>query len=294
MIKSMTGFGKGESVGKFGRFAVEIRAVNHRYFDVSSRVPNSLGQLEDKIKNCLHQYIKRGKVNLALSHRRGEKDDRAAKIDEKAAVRYYRMLKTLKSRFKLQDDIKLSHLLFFPDVIAQDQPEHDANAMWPVIEKAVKAAALDCNKMREKEGRALYKDISGRMRTISDSIDEICTMIPGLVLDYKRKLEEKILELLEGKSYVIDKQRLETELAIFAKQSDVSEELTRAKSHLVALKETLLLTTEAGRRLDFILQELQREINTLGSKISGIKVSRSVVDIKSEIEKIREQAQNIE
>jgi uncharacterized protein (TIGR00255 family) len=204
------------------------------------------------------------------------------------------MLKTLKSKFKLQDDIKLSHLLSFPDLIAQDQPEHDANAMWPAIEKAVKAASLNCNKMREKEGRALYKDISRRIRKISDSIDGICAIIPGLVADYKRKLEEKIIELLEGKSYVIDRQRLETELAIFAKQSDVSEELTRAKSHLAALKETLLLTTEAGRRLDFILQELQREINTLGSKISSTKISRSVVDIKSEIEKIREQAQNIE
>lgn len=294
MIKSMTGFGKSETAGKLGRFTVEIRTVNHRYFDVSSRVPNSLNQLEDKIKNCLHKYIKRGKVNLALSHRKGAKDTCATKVDEEAAGKYHRMLKKIKSRFGLKDDITLSHLLSFPDVIVQEQPDHDADSMWPVIEKAVKAAALDCGKMRETEGKALYNDISKRALKISASISEISKMTPMLVSDYKRRLESKIRELLKGKDYDVDKQRLGTELAIFAKQSDVSEELTRAKSHLEALKEALVSNKEAGRRLDFILQELQREINTLGAKISSTKVSRLVIDIKSEMEKIREQAQNVE
>lgn len=294
MIKSMTGFGKGEVVSKLGRFTAEIRTVNHKYFDLSSRIPNSLNQLEDRIKNCLHAYIRRGKVNLALLHRKGAKDTSITKIDEEAITRYYRMLKKVKSRLGLKDAITLSNILSFPDVIIQEHAEHDASSMWPVVEKAVRLAAMDCNRMREKEGAALYKDLSKRILKISALIDETSKLMPRLVSEYKHKLESRVRELLKGRPYNIDRSRLETELAIFAKQSDVSEELTRAKSHLEALQETLGSNKEAGRRLDFILQELQREVNTLGSKASSTKVSRLVVDIKGEIEKIREQVQNIE
>ena len=294
MIKSMTGFGKGEAFDRLGRFTVEIRTVNHKYFDMSSRIPNSLSQLEDKIKTCAHKYIRRGKVNLALAHKRGARGAGATKIDEEVAARYHRMLKKLKTRFGLKDDITVSHILSFPDVIVQEQQEHDVNAMWPTLEKAVKAAALDCDMMREKEGKALYRDLSRRVAKVTSSVNEISKVVPGLVADYKRKLDSRIRDILKGRPYPVDRSRLETELAMFAKQSDVSEELTRAKSHLAALKETLVSNNEAGRRLDFLLQELQREINTLGAKASSTKISRLVIDIKGEIEKMREQAQNVE
>ncbi|NQT75130.1 MAG: YicC family protein [Candidatus Omnitrophica bacterium] len=294
MIKSMTGFGKGESKGRFGRFLVEIRTVNHRYFDVSSRMPNSLSALEDKIKNYTHKYIRRGKVNVSLLHRKSEKAIDSIRLDDEAIARYYKMLTRIKKRFRLKDDIKLSHIFSFPDVIVQEQPERDASAIWPSLEQAIKKAILDCNRMRVKEGRALYKDLRQRIETISGSIDKISRLVPKIVSEYKDKLDSRIKSLLKKRAYDIDDRRLETELAIFAKQSDVSEEITRAKSHLDALRNTLSSTKEAGRRLDFILQELQREINTLGSKTGSVKISRLVVDIKSETEKMREQVQNVE
>ncbi|MBU1061588.1 MAG: YicC family protein [Candidatus Omnitrophica bacterium] len=294
MIKSMTGFGKGESVGRFGRFIVEIRTVNHRYFDVSNRIPNSLNQAEDKIKKYIHRYIRRGKVNFSISHRRGEKELGAIKFNEETIDKYYKLLNRIKKKFKLKDEIKLSNILSFPDVMVQEQTEYEASSLWPAVERALKKAILDCNRMKEKEGKALYKDLASRIDKISGSIDNISQFGPVIISEYKARLDSKIEEVLKGREYNIDKARLETELAIFAKQCDVTEEITRSRSHLEALRHTIISNQEAGRRLDFILQELQREINTLGAKAGNVKVAKIVLDIKSEIEKMREQAQNVE
>jgi len=204
------------------------------------------------------------------------------------------MLNRIKKKFKLKDDIGLSHIFSFPDVIIKEQTEHDPGSMWPVIEEALKKAALGCNIMREREGRALYRDLAKRIDTISSSVNKISMLVPGLISEHKAKLDASIKKILQHHDYDIDKRRLETELAMFARQCDVSEEITRAKSHLSALKNTISSTKEAGRRIDFILQELQREINTLGAKAGSTKISSLVVDIKSEIEKMREQAQNVE
>lgn len=294
MIKSMTGFGKGEAGGKFGRFRAEIRTVNHRYFDVSSRMPNSLAMLEDRIKNYLHKYIKRGKVNFSLSHRKGEKDIDTVRLDYEKIGKYYKMLNRIKMKFRLKDDIKLSNILSFPDVIIREEPLYDAGSVWHVVERAVKKAVLDCNRMREREGRALYKDLMKRTTRISGFIDRISSLAPRVIYDYRDKLDSRIKDILKKRAYDIDRPRLETELAIFARQCDVSEEITRFKIHLKALRNSLASINETGRRMDFLLQELQREINTLGSKAGEAKISRLVIDIKSEIEKIREQAQNVE
>ena len=294
MIKSMTGFGKGESKGKFGRFTVEIRTVNHRYFDVSSRMPNSLTVLEDRVKCYIHKHIKRGRVNFSLSHRMAERGFDSVELNDEAIEKYYKMLNKIKKKLKIKDDIKLPHILSFPDVIIQQLPEHDPSSVWPVLERAIKKALLDCNRMREKEGRALYKDLAERIDKISSCVNKISSLVPELISEHKNKLDSSIKEILKHRASEVDHKRLETELAIFARQSDVSEEITRAKSHLASLKDTLSSTKEAGRRLDFILQELQREVNTLGSKSGNVKISRFVVDIKSEMEKMREQAQNVE
>jgi len=294
MIKSMTGFGKGEAKGKFGRFTVEIRTVNHRYFDVSSRMPNSLSQLEDRIKTYLHKYIRRGKANLSLSRRKTERDFDSIKLDDEAIEKYLKMLGKIKRKFRLKDEIKLSHIFSFPDVIVQEQPEHDAILMWPLVEQALRKAVSGCNRMREREGRAIYRDLTKRIARIRGSIYKISDLMPSLVSKYKAKLDSSVKALLKGSVYAIDRSRLETEVAIFARQCDVSEEITRAKSHLSALKDSLSSTKETGRKQDFILQELQREINTLGSKAGSVKISQLVVDIKSEIEKMREQVQNVE
>ena len=294
MIKSMTGFGKGVSKGKFGRFIVEVRTVNHRYFDLTARLPHNLNQLEEKIKNYTHRYIKRGKVNFSLLHRKGEKPLDPIAIDYDAAEKYCKLLGKLKKKFKLKDDIKLSHLLSFPDVIIQEHPEHKFASMWPFIEKAVKKAISDCGKMKKKEGMAIYRDLSKRITKVSKSVGKIFYLVPELVCSYQARLDSTVKNILKSRNYEIDRKRLETEVAKFARQCDVSEEITRSKSHLAALKNALLSNGESGRRLDFILQELQREINTLGAKAGSAKISSLVVDIKSEIEKMREQAQNVE
>ncbi len=294
MIKSMTGFGRGESTGKFGRFMVEVRTVNHRYFDLTARLPHNLNQLEEKIKNYTHKHIKRGKVNFSLLHRKGEKPLDPIAIDYDAAEKYCKLLGKLKTKFNLKDDIKLSHILSFPDIIIQEHPEHKFASMWPFIERAVKKAVSDCDKMKKKEGSAIYRDLSKRITKVSRSVDKISALVPELISNYQSRLDSTVNNILKSRNYEIDKKRLETEVAMFARQCDVSEEITRAKSHLIALKNSLLSNGESGRRLDFILQELQREINTLGAKAGNANISRLVVDIKSEIEKMREQAQNVE
>mgnify|MGYP001612322994 FL=1 len=292
MIKSMTGFGKGEAKSKSGVFTVEIRAVNHRYFDLSSKIPNGLMLLEDRIKELLNKDIKRGKVNLFLSHRSLGKDSGAITFDKQAIDKYYKILAEVKKRLDIKEEIKLSHILSFTDVIIHEEKVFDIDAMWASIKEAAVKAVSDCNKMREREGKALYKDFSARLSRISSCIDTVSGLAPSVVAEYKCRLDSRIKDIAKNKT--IDEARLETELALFAKQCDISEELTRIKSHLEGFRKVLETGEEAGRKLDFILQELNREINTLGAKANDIKISRIVINIKSELEKMREQAQNVE
>ncbi|MFA5389029.1 MAG: YicC/YloC family endoribonuclease [Candidatus Omnitrophota bacterium] len=292
MIKSMTGFGKGEAKSKAGVFTVEIRTVNHRYFDLSSKIPASLMLLEDRIKELLNKNIKRGKVNLFLSQRSEKKDSEAVTFDKEAIDRYHRILSGIKKRLALKEDIKLSHILSFADVIVREEKDVDIEAVWAVVKEAVIKAASDCDKMREREGKALYKDFSSRISKISGHIDEVSKQAPLVVADYKRRLDSRIKDII--KNNTVDTARLETELALFAKQCDISEEITRLRSHLAGFRKILDSGGETGRKLDFILQELNREINTLGAKANDIKIARVVIDVKSELEKMREQAQNVE
>jgi uncharacterized protein (TIGR00255 family) len=290
----MTGFGKGEASGKLGRLTVEVRTVNHRYYDISARIPNHLNQLEDRIKSYAHKYIKRGKVNFFLLYRHAGNDLDAVKLNHESVEKYYRIIKRLKAKFGLKGDIKLSDLLSFPDVIMREEKEYDPSTIWPLLETAMKHALLECVRMRQKEGKALSKDLSQRIDAVSRALNQIERFIPRLVAENKGRMDSKISRMLKKQDIEVDKSRLATEVAIFARQSDVSEEITRAKSHLKVLKESIFAKQEVGRRLDFLLQELQREINTLGAKANHVKISRPVVDIKSEIEKMREQVQNVE
>ena len=294
LIKSMTGFGKGEAGGKLGNFTAEIRTVNHRYLDISLRVPDNFGILEERIKNYISRYIKRGKINLSISYKKDYNEVASIKIDSEAIDRYYNILKSLKRRYGLKEEIKLSHLLIFPDIFTLEQPEFDVESVWPVLENAIKKAVFNCNRMREKEGRVLYLDLSGRVSKISNCIDKINSLVPKQLEDYKKMLKSRLREMFKDTDIRVDPYRLELEVTMLARQSDISEEITRSRSHIDALKKSLSSNGETGRRIDFILQELQREINTLGSKASDVRISRLVVDIKSEIEKMREQVQNVE
>jgi uncharacterized protein (TIGR00255 family) len=292
MIKSMTGFGKGEVKNKLGVFTVEIRTVNHRYFDLSAKLPNGLMLLEDKIKELLHKDIKRGKANLFLSCRSNENDYESISFDKQAVAKYHKILVGIKKQLDIKEEIRLSHVLSFADVITKEQKSVDMDAMWLSVKEAVLKAASDCNKMREREGKALGKDFTARISKLSSYVDAISGMAPLVVAEYKRRLDSRIKDIVKNKN--IDEARLETELALFAKQCDISEEITRFKSHLEGFKKAMETKEEAGRKLDFILQELNREVNTLGAKANDIKIARLVINIKSELEKMREQAQNIE
>ncbi|MFH1479542.1 MAG: YicC/YloC family endoribonuclease [Candidatus Omnitrophota bacterium] len=292
MIKSMTGFGKGEETSRLGSFTVEIRTVNHRYFDLSTRIPASFSQLEEHLKAYIHSFVKRGKVNCSVSIKKNGKDFDFVRLDEKAMKNYYKILLNMKNKLKLKDDIKLSHILSFPDVIVHEQKEENIISTWPVLQRALKRAILECNIMRIKEGRAIFKDLQKRIAKISNNINNIANASAGIVSMHKERMKSKIEDMIKGVG--VDRSRLETELALFARQSDVTEEIVRSKSHLLSLNKAINSDQESGRKLDFLLQELQREVNTLGSKIGYSKISRVVVDIKGEIEKMREQVQNVE
>jgi uncharacterized protein (TIGR00255 family) len=292
MIKSMTGFGKGEVKNKLGVFTAEIRAVNHRYFDFSAKIPNSLTLLEDRIKELLHKDIKRGKVNLFLSCRSIENEYETVSFNKQAVAKYQKILVGIKKQLGIKEEIRLSHVLSFADVITREQKPVDMDMIWLSVKEAVVKAASDCNKMREREGRALSKDFVSRISALLVYVEAISDMAPLVVTEYKQRLDSRIKDIVKNKD--IDNARLETELALFAKQCDISEEITRFKSHLEGFTKAMETKEEAGRKLDFILQELNREVNTLGAKANDIKIARLVINIKSELEKMREQAQNIE
>lgn len=292
MIKSMTGFGRAEIRGPSGVLRAEIRTVNHRFFDVSMKVPNGLVAIEDRIQEFAHKYIKRGRVNLFLSYHSGDKNYGRFSLDTKALQRYYAILKNIKKQLAIHEDVALSHIISFPDVIKLPEIDMDASALWPEVKKVLEQALMTCDAMRRREGGGLYKDITARCRRTSDYLHKISGLASGLVKEYKEKLDARIQDIVKGLD--IDRGRLETELALFAKQSDISEELTRAKIHVESVCKILKSDEEAGRKLDFIIQELHREINTMGQKSNNIRISHLTIEIKSELEKMREQVQNIE
>lgn len=291
MIHSMTGYGKGECKYRGRAISVEIRALNHRYFDLSSRLPETLLFLEEKIRDHIHKRIRRGRVNLNITFEKEEAAETLS-LDEKLAKRYYELLKRLSGKLHLRDDIEAAQIVAFPEVITCQPKERDLKQIWHSLKRALDDALKVLIEGRAREGKFLYKDFVGRALTIQRQLEKIRRRAPVVVSSYKGRLEERLKELTAGTR--LDRSRLETEAAIFAKSCDVTEEITRLSSHLAAFKETLLSKKEVGRKLDFIAQELFREANTVGAKASDYKVSQWVIQIKEEVDKIREQVQNVE
>jgi len=292
MIKSMTGFGKAEQDGKYGLFGAEVRTLNHKFLDVTAKLPNSLAIFDDKVKNLIRNKVKRGKVYFNLVHETAQEADANILIDKKLAESYSNKLKKLKKQLNLEGAIKLTDIISFPGVINFKLANRNVTKMWPFVKKAVEEALEKLTKDREKEGSFLSKDLTKRIKKIKRLTSKIKKSADFNVLGYKKKLENRIKELSKG--YPVDKGRLEVEVALFAKNSDITEELTRLDNHIHNFTKTIKKTGEAGKKLDFIAQELHRETNTVGSKSSGFNISRGVIEIKTEIEKIREQLKNIE
>ena len=292
MIKSMTGFGKGESISQWGRISVEIRSLNHKYFDMVARLPNHLGVFEDKVRDYAKKRIRRGRINLSVSWESKEKAKTAFSVNLNTAKGYQRQLMKLKRNLKLKDDLGLMQIASLPEVISYEQKREDARHLWPYLRKALDLALHKLGRMREAEGRRLMRDLLKRIRRVHFCLGSIESQLPKAIEKYRKNLLQKVKALSGLKNP--DQDRIAEEVALFVRSCDVSEELTRIKSHLKGFKTALRNQKEAGKELDFIAQELFREANTIGAKASDFKISRWVIKIKSQIEKMREQLQNVE
>ncbi len=292
MIKSMTGFGRGESRGEGKEFLVEIKTVNHRYSDIFIKMPRQISYLEDKVRAAISKELSRGKIDVFISFEDYGEDSKVVLIDEPLSKAYIGAVELLKDKYALKDDISVSLIAKFPDVLKVEKAEQDENVLWQLLKSALDNAVASLVSMREIEGEGLKKDLLEKTVNIERILKEIAARAPEVVKEYRQKLEGRIKELLEQQT--IDENRLAMEVAIFADRCSIDEEVLRMSSHINQLREALELDMPVGRKLDFLVQEMNREINTIGSKANDLFITKNVVEVKSEVEKIREQIQNIE
>ena len=292
MVSSMTGYGRGETVKENISVVVELRSVNHRYFEFSCRVPRGYAFLEDKLKTFCQQRITRGKVDLFLTLDVTASDNVVVEINHSLASGYVNAIKELSETYEINDGFSAVTLARFPDIFTVKSQAIDEDTVWSVVEEATSVALDGFAAMRAKEGKKLYDDVKSRVETILEKVAFVEERSPETVKAYREKLETRIREMLADAT--VDEGRLLTETAIFADKVAVAEETVRLRSHIKQLMELLESDIAVGRKLDFIVQEMNREANTIGSKAQDIEIAHTVVDIKAEIEKIREQIQNIE
>ena len=291
MATSMTGFGRGEAKGKWGSVVIDARSLNHRYLEVSSRLPGNLASLEDRIRETISKKLKRGRITLSISFGKDGAFEELARIDAKHAKRYYETLDSLRRELNLQGEIGIGDLLSLPDVVKVETPKEDLQEIWSQIREALEKATDQLIEMRDVEGKALTSDLSRRTTFIEKEVAKIAKRSPVVLKQYRVRLLERIKDLLGSEK--VERDRLEQEVVFFAENSDIAEEVTRMRSHLEAFQKALSIKEDVGRKLDFIAQELQREINTIGQKSRDFEISQSVIQIKGEIERIREQIQNV-
>ena len=292
MIRSMTGYGKTEHKYSHGNIVVEIKTVNHRCYELSSWMPSSFSFLEDKMRNHINTKVKRGKVNLNIIVEGANGFEKNLHVNKKLAKKYYNAFKKLQRELKIKGDVTMDQLVLLPDIITSRAADYDSERVWPHIKSALDKALDKLTKSRQREGAMLCRDLRKRIKKAETVTNLIKRQAPLVVKSYQQRLREKIKNI--SSSVKLDQGRLEQEVAIFAKASDITEEITRLKAHLRSFKNLLSSPKEVGRQLDFIAQELFRETNTINSKAQDIKISRNAIKIKEQIEKIREQVQNIE
>jgi len=294
MIKSMTGFGRSEYSDGKRNIICEIRSVNHRYSDITVKMPRRYSFAEDKIKQTVKEKLVRGKVDVSINVENLTENDVVIKLNQLAAEQYYDNLKELKEQFGLSGEIDLSLMAGMPDVLKAVPDVDDEDELTKAILVPVAEASANLEKMRAIEGARLADDLIKKGGTIKGILDQIEERSPLVVKDYMEKLRARIAELLDGAAE-IPEDRILTEAAIFADKCAIDEEITRLNSHLLQLK-SILTGSEStvGKKLDFLVQEMNREANTIGSKANDITITNHMLNIKSEIEKIREQVQNIE
>lgn len=290
-MKSMTGFGRGEYLSHDRKMTVEIKSVNHRYCDINIRMPRKISFLENNIRNYIKQNISRGKVDVYISYEDNSEGNECIKLNEDLIEQYLKYFNEISDKFNLENDIKVSNLTRYPEVIKLEEQEADEEILWNMLRKSLEIAVDKLISTRKTEGDLLKNDINSKLDSISKLVDNIKLRAPFVVEEYKQKLEARINELL---NHVIDEARLAVEVAVFADKCCVDEEIVRLESHVQHMRQTLNKDIPIGRKLDFLLQEMNRESNTILSKSNDIEISNNGLELKTEIEKIREQIQNIE
>ena len=294
MIKSMTGFGRSEYSDGKRSVTAEVRSVNHRYCDVSVKMPRRYSFAEEKLKSAVKEILSRGKIDVSISVVNLTEDDVTVKLNTSVAEQYRNSLIELKDKFDLKDDISLDLIAGLPDVMKTIPEIEDEEALTEALKTPVVEAVKKLDAMRAAEGEKLKEDLLKRRETIMDLTKKIKSRAPKIVEEHKQKLEERIGQLLD-KSVEIPEERLAVEVAVFADKCDITEELVRLDSHMDQMKKILESDSAAvGKRLDFLVQEMNREANTIGSKANDLETTNYMLTIKSEVEKIREQVQNIE
>ena len=292
MVKSMAGYGRCEETVGGRRITVELKSVNHKYFEFSPRVTRGYGFLEDKLKTYVQSRVARGKIDLFLSIETLEDADVIVSVNHSLAAGYIAALREITERYKLPDTVTVNSLSRYSDIFSVHKAPEDEEAIWAAVKTVLEKAVDAFIAMRETEGRRLYDDVMSRAAVILELVGKIEARSPETVKEYRERLEAKLREVLSDTT--IDEQRILTEAAIFADKVAVAEETVRLKSHFEQLKALLNAEEPSGRKMDFLVQEMNRETNTIGSKASDSQIAYMVVDIKAEIEKIREQIQNIE
>jgi uncharacterized protein (TIGR00255 family) len=293
MISSMTGYGRGEVTEKRITAFADLRCVNNRFLEVSARLPRTLSMRENDLKELVRTKFSRGKVNLVVTITRENNSETPVKINLAAAKAYVKLLNNLRKTAKIKERITLDHLLKFPEVLEIDVFDSGDELEWSIARKAIAAALEDAETMRRQEGTELMKDFLARITNLERIIDEIERVAKSLIPLERERLDERLKQLLSD-TKVIDARRLELEVALFVDKLDVTEECVRFRSHTKYFRNALAGEESAGRRLNFLIQEMNREVNTIGSKAGSADIAHMVVAMKEELEKIREQLQNIE
>lgn len=293
MLRSMTGFGKGIAESKLGRAKVELKSLNCKFFEVVSKLPSNLTLFEDKIRELLQKKVARGRLTLFLNYGSKVTKGDEIHIDKKIAKQYYNRIYALKKFLGIKGDVGIEQIIALPGVIAYHPQEDDAKKLWPLIARALALAIEDLTHSKAREGKMLGKNIRQIVKTIEMALNKIKKRAPLVAYDYKKRLLKNVKNIT-GTIKIHNPERIEEEAAIFARNCDITEEIHRICAHISGFRKILANHGETGRRLDFVAQEMYREANTIGAKANDFSIAKEVIKIKSHIEKIREQVQNVE
>lgn len=294
MLLSMTGYGRAEAREAGRNLIVEVRTVNHRFAEITIRLPKSLAMIENKVRDRVQERLSRGKITISVNLEGDEGEMGRLKVDEEAAKRYANLLRDLKKKLNLSGDLDLATFVGLPDVLSWEKDSLDDEAGWRMLEPVLSRAIEDLLQMKRREGEILGRDLSQRLKSILESLDRIEEAVPRMIEAARVRLRDRLQELLKDEDLEYRSTRLEAEIALFADRTDSTEECVRLRAHCQQFLELIQAPEPAGRKLTFLLQEMNREANTIGSKSLDVGIAREVITIKEETERLREQVANIE